>query len=181
LLHAVIAARHGTATPVVCVLGASRSSTADAVGAGLVATAHRLGLGVLLVSGDWPQGWTEADVLKPHAVSERLAWRRISPELASLAVLPFGEAAETEELVLSPAMAPFVDGARTNRDLVVLCGGSSTNAISRRFATLADLTVIAVELGVDQFDEVVDTVESLRESGVENIGLVAAFTARRRP
>lgn len=181
LLHAVVVARHGTATPVVCVLGTRRSPLADSVGAGLIATAHRMGRGVLLVSSDWPKGWTEANILTARAPTDRLTWRRTKPGTSNtLAVLPLGDAAATESLVLSPAMAPFLDGARANRDLVVLSGGSSSSAISRRLATLADLTVIAVELGVDQFDEVVDTVESLRESGVEHIGLVAVTRVGRR-
>lgn len=182
LLHTVIVARQGTATPVVCVVGTHRSSVAEVVGSGLAATAHRVGRSVLLVSDRWPRGWTDAQVLSAYGASDRRTWQRAAPgESTGLAVLPLDGDAQTEKLVMSPAVAALIDAARSHRELVVLSGGSSTSAVSRRLATLADLTMVAVELGADHFDDVVALVESLHETGTENIALVAVTTTGWRP
>lgn len=181
LLHAVVVARQRTATPVVCVVGTNRSSVAEVVGCGLAASGYRLGRGVLLVSNRWPREWSEAQIVSAYGAGDRWTWPRAAPGASTgLAVLPLDGDSQTERLVMSPAVASLIDTARAHRELVVLSAGSSTSAVSRRLTTLADLTVVAVELGTDQFDDVVDLVESLHETGAENIALVAVTAMGKR-
>ena len=173
LLLTVITGREVARTPVVCLLGSEGSSTSITVAAGLAAAAYRLGRSVLLVGADVEGLWSVSRELDPENV--------LKPGSAEGApsILRLGsDAATTEAVAMSAALPEALVRARDGFDLVVLAGRTGSSALGWRFAALADRTLVVGELGRDTFTELLDLVETLRQSGVEDIAVVASTRAR---
>lgn len=174
LLLTMISNRPTSGAPVVCVLGADQPETAMAVAAGLAASAHRLSRRTLLVETPTPQQWRGAHTAGPQLVGA-LADPSFSPSPTAPTVLRVGaDEVDTEQVVLSPLLTTALDQARRRFDLVVLFGGSGTSAAGRRFAELADLTLVVATLGQDKFADLLGLVQTLEQAAVEDLCLVAA-------
>ena len=181
LLLTVLMGRDAMQTPVVCVLGSDGSGASTSVAAGIAAAAHRLGRRALVVGPDVDRLWDGSRALSIDNVLEP------APRGSAPAVLRLGPSLATaEEVALSPALPDALVRARHTFDLVVLAGRTGTSALGWRFAALADRTMVVGALGEDNFTELLDLVETLLQSGVEDVGVVAATRTRgedgrRRP
>lgn len=179
LLLTGVIARAGVDSPVVCVLGINPRAAAEVAG-GLAATAFRLGRGAVVL-GIWaPAGWDAVRVLPANALVDPDG-SMVTPQLddSGLVVVPLDvEDDSAEEFVLSPVLPQLVNVARGAGSDVFFAGGTSFSAAGQTLAGIADITLVVVELGRDTFAAVVDVVETLREAGVEHIGLVVATPSR---
>lgn len=180
-LHSAVTARAGT-SPVTCIVG-SAPATAD-VAAGLAATAYRLGHDALVVGIDQPGSWRTAARALPasriRAASGRIRAPREAANPHLVVVPPERNADATEEFLLSPALPTFVTGARTSATVVTLAGGSAGTASGQTLASMSDVTLVVVELGIDTFTGIADAVEQLQEAGVAQVCLVVLTGGRRR-
>jgi hypothetical protein len=171
LLLTMIANQETTGSAVVCVLGTDAPQAAMAVSAGLAASAHRLGRRTLLVGTPCPQQWNDARAIPVDELeTSGLSSAPTAPTMLSLG----SEEVDVEQFVLSSSLGPALERAGHSFDVVVLFGGSGTSATGRRFAELADLTLVVATLDQDDFVAVLGLVETLQQSGVENLSLVAA-------
>lgn len=179
-LHTILLGRHGDGCATVCVIGSAGAAVPDAVAIGLAATAARSGRRVLLVGPSLPSSWTTAHLLTEQAVCDATAWPD-APDGRHSDPAVFPLSANRADLVQSAQFDDFLALARGARDLIVLGGGSGLTANAWRMAESADSTLVAVELGHDTFDDVLDLIESLRESQITDVAVVAVQpgTARR--
>ena len=173
LLLTILTGRDAKRTPVVCVLGSEGSGASTTVAAGIVAAAHRLGRRALLVGTDLERLWDESRVVSLDNVLEP------GPPGGAPTVLRLGPSvASAEEVALSTALPDALVRGRHGFELIVLAGRTGSSALGWRFAALADRTIVVGALGQDNFTELLDLVETLRQSGVEDIAVVASTRAR---
>lgn len=176
VLLAMIANRQSDSSAVIHVLGMDGSGAASTAAAGLAAAAHRLGRRTLVGCARMPDHWGGAQVIGTDQILERpLSDVQRSPVFLRLGA----DAASIEKEALSPRLQQSLVRARQSWDLVVLDGGTGSSAVGWRFAELADLTLVVGELGRDEFPAMLDLVETLRQSGVDALAVVAATPPAR--
>ncbi len=177
----------GSGDQIIVVTGASRGSATTLVAANLAAALARTGSDVVLVGAHLPDSVVEAaplarmlGVSATPGLSDLLAGRvglndvvQRTPRIPTLRVITTGGAATAAGLMQSQRLRDTLEALRRQAGYIVIeAPSTSTSADAQGLASLADASILAVELRRAKRPALLDAAEQLSRVGTPLLGAV---------